>query len=63
MRGELIKLYDLERSTFGRVKEDRRHREAWEPWALRVPLSLKQIKEDSVWSWERKAKMEERDQR
>lgn len=40
-------MYDLKRSTFRRVKEDARHSEAWEPQALRVPLSLKQIKEDS----------------
>lgn len=40
-------MYDLEISTFGRVKEDMRHSEAWEPWALRVPLPLKQIKADS----------------
>lgn len=32
--------------TFGRVEEDRRQSEIWEPWALRASVSLKQIREE-----------------
>lgn len=41
-------MFDLKKFRyFGRVKEDMKKSKAWERWALRIPLSLKQTKEDS----------------